>query len=239
MCLNMSKCELIIFRSSRKEFTQTLPGGQEEVNCVKLLGLHIDNSYRFTTHTEKVCQKLRFKLANLNRVRPYLSQGKAKLITESLVMSTISYMATLYLRIPSNRKKIQKLMNVSARSVLRAPPRSHVEDLLRELYWLNTENLWEYLLICVMRRLRERLLRAPISFEEVFVNRNPELRRLRGNDLRVQWTRMTSHGLNSFISNGCEAYNKYNLNPEMFLNEEVFKETVKFRIFSRCSNGNL
>ena len=155
-------------------------------------------------------------------------------------MSTISYMATLYLRIPSNRKKIQKLMNVSARSVLRAPPRSHVEDLLRELYWLNTENLWEYLLICVMRRLRERLMRAPISFEEVFVLRNPEIRRLRSNDLRVQWSRMTSHGLNSFVNNGCEAYNKYNLNPEMFTDEDIFKETVKFRIFSKCrSNGNL
>ena len=126
MCLNKSKCKLIIFRSSRKEFTQTLPGGQEVVNCVKLLSLHIDNSYKFTTHTEKVCQKLRFKLANLNRVRPYLSEGRAKLITESLVLSTISYMATLYLRLPTNRKKIQHLMNISARSVLRAPPRSKV-----------------------------------------------------------------------------------------------------------------
>ena len=77
MCLNKSKCKLIIFRSSRK-------------------------------------------------VRPYLSEGRAKLITESLVLSTISYMATLYLRLPTNRKKIQHLMNISARLVLRAPPRSKV-----------------------------------------------------------------------------------------------------------------
>ena len=55
MCLNMSKCELIVFRSSRKEFELTLPGGQREVNCVKLLGLHIDNSYKFTTHTQRKC----------------------------------------------------------------------------------------------------------------------------------------------------------------------------------------
>ena len=239
MCLNMSKCELIIFRSYRKEFDQTLPGGQKEVNCVKLLGLHIDNSYKFTTHTEKVCQKLRFKLANLNRVRPYLSESKAKMITESLILSTISYMSTLYLRLPSNRKKIQRLMNVSARSVLKAHPRTHVVDLLRELYWLNADNLWEYQLICVMRRLREGLLRALVSFEEVFIIRNPEIRRLRNNDLRVQWTRMTSHGLNSFVNNACVAYNKYNLNPEMFTNEDTFKESVFFRIFTKNFNGNL
>ena len=236
----MAKCELIVFRSSRKEFDQTLPGGQKEVNSVKLLGLHIDNSYKFTTHTEKVCQKLRFKLANLNRVRPYLSERKAKMITESLILSTISYMSTLYLRLPNNRKKIQRLMNISARSVLKAHPRTHVVDLLRELYWLNAENLWEYQLICVMRRLRQGLLRALVSFAEVFINPNPELGRLRNsNDLRVQWTRMTSHGLNSFISNACTAYNKYNLNPELFISEDSFKESIFFRIFTQNTNGNL
>ena len=61
MCLNMKTCELIVFRSSRKEFELTLPGGQREVNSVKLLGLHIDNSYKFATHTKKVFEKLRFK----------------------------------------------------------------------------------------------------------------------------------------------------------------------------------
>ena len=239
MCLNMKKCELIVFRSSRKEFELTLPGGQREVNSVKLLGLHIDNSYKFVTHTEKVCQKLRFKMANLNRVRPYLSEAKAKMITESLILSTISYMATLYLRLPTNQKKIQKLMNISARSVLKAHPRTHVVDLLRELYWLNATNLWEYQLICVLRRIRQGLMKAPISFEEIFIQKNPELRRLRGNDLRVQWTRMNSHGLNSFANNSCVAYNKYNLNTEMFLSEDSFKESVKFRIFTRCENGSI
>ena len=239
MCLNMSKCELIVFRSSRKEFSQTLPGGQREVNCVKLLGLHIDNSYKFTTHTEKVCQKLRFKLANLNRVRPYLSESKAKMITESLILSTINYMGTMYLRLPTNQRKIQKLMNVSARSVLKAPPRSHIVDLLRELYWLNATNLWEYLMICVLRRLRQGLMRAPVSYGEVFVHKNLELRRLRGTDLRVQWTRMNSHGLNSFINNACVAYNKYNLNPELFIDEETFKTSVKLRVFSKNENGSI
>ena len=106
MCLNKQKCDLIVFRSTRKEFTLMLPGGQKELETVRLLGLWIDNNYKFVTHTEKVCQKLRFKIANINRVRPYLSQELAKLITESLVLSTISYMAIIYLRLHSNQKKI-------------------------------------------------------------------------------------------------------------------------------------
>ena len=235
----MTKCELIIFRTSKKEFTQTLPGGQEETNCVKLLGLHIDNNYRFYTHTEKVCQKLRFKIANISRVRPYLSESKAKLLTESLVLSTVGYMAMLYLRVPNNQKKIQKMINLAARTVLRAPPREHVVSLLRELYWLNSRNYYEYLLICALRRIRKGLMKAPITYNELFIHRNLDQQRTRNTDIQVQWTRMNSHGLNSFAVNSCAGYNKYNLNPELFLCEESFKIAVKFRIFSNNDNSNV
>ena len=40
--------------------------GQVESKVVKLLGLWIDNNYKFETHTQKVLQKVRFKLANLS-----------------------------------------------------------------------------------------------------------------------------------------------------------------------------
>ena len=83
----------------------TLPSGQEESKVVRLLGLWIDNNYRFETHTQKVLQKVRFKLANLSKVRPFLSEDKAKMIVESLVHSTINYMGIIYLRLTSNQKK--------------------------------------------------------------------------------------------------------------------------------------
>ena len=130
MCLNESKCELIVFRSTSKEFTFTLPGGQKEVETVRLLGLWIDNDYKFVTHTEKVCQKLRFKIANINRVRPYLSEDRAKMITESFVLSTISFMVIIYLHLYLNQKKIQRLLSTAARTVLKAKKRSHIVDLL-------------------------------------------------------------------------------------------------------------
>ena len=239
MCLNDSKCELIVFRSSRKEFTLTLPGGQEEVETVRLLGLWIDNDYKFTTHTQKVMQKLRFKIANINRVRPYLSEDKAKMITESLVISTIGYMAVVYLRLPSNQKKIQKLMNTAARSVLKAEPRTHIVDMLRELYWLNCTNFYEYLLICSVRRLRNRAMIAPVSFRELLENRVEGLHRLRSQHLRVQWTKIRAHGRNSFVFMGAEAFNRYELNGAWFGDEDTFRVVVKWKIFRNNPNGNV
>ena len=126
-------------------------------------------------------------------------------------------MAVVYLRLYTNQKKVQKLMNAAARVVLKAEPRAHIEDLLRELYWLNCTNFYEYLLICSIRRLRERNMIAPMTMEELFSNRNQSLHRLRSVHLRVQWSKIRSHGRNSFAFMGAQAYNRYELNGEWFM----------------------
>ena len=216
-----------------------LPGGQEESSHVRLLGLWIDSGYSFDVHTQKVCQKLRYKIANIRRVRPFISQERARMVTESLVHSTIGYMAVVYLRLPRNQKKVQKLLNIAARVVLKEDNRAHIVDMLRELYWLNTENMYEYLLICVMRRLTQRLMTAPVTFQEVVVNRDPSLYRLRTQHLRVQWARITNHGRNSFCYMAAQAYNHYELHGAWFGDEETFKVVVKFKIFKSRPNGNL
>ena len=160
------------------------------------------------------------------------------MITESLVHSTIGYMAVIYLRLPVNQKKVQKLLNAAARVVLKAEKRAHIVDLLRELYWLNTQNMYEYLLICVMRRLTERLMTAPVTFTEVLVAR-PGLYKTRSQHLRVQWSRIGSHGRNSFSFMACQAYNHYELHGEWHEDEETFRAVVKFRIFKGRPNGNI
>ena len=118
------------FRSSFQVFLQTLPGGQKEVDCVQLLGLGIDfcNSYRVSLSEASLRDR------KPQKSHPYLVQEKTRMLMESLVISTISYMGTLYVSLPSNQKKIQKMMNLAARTVLCTHPRTHVEEMLLELY---------------------------------------------------------------------------------------------------------
>ena len=71
MALNAKKSELIIVTSTKK----TLPRGQEEAPYVRLLGLWIDSGYKFDVHTQKVCQKLRYKIANIINDRVHGSTG--------------------------------------------------------------------------------------------------------------------------------------------------------------------
>ena len=132
-----------------------------------------------------------------------------------------------------------KLLNIAARVVLKADKRSHIVEMLRELYWLNTENMYEYLLICVMRRMTKRLMTAPVTFNEVLVNRDPSLYRLRAQHLRVQWTKISSHGRNSFCYMAVQAFNHFELHGAWFGDEKTFQVVVKFKIFKHRINGNI
>ena len=216
----------------------TLPSGQEESKVVRLLGLWIDNNYRFETHTQKVLQKVRFKLANLSKVRPFLSEDKAKMIVESLVHSTINYMGIIYLRLTSNQKKVQKLLDRAARLVLRADPLSHVVDMNRELYWLNAENTFKYLLVTSFRRLKYGNCRAEISWDNVFVTQ-PRLYKLRSFHSRVQWPKIMSHGCNSYIYQSSFIFNELEMNGALYTSKKHFKDAARFMIFRDYSNGNL
>ena len=70
MALNGKKSELIVFRSGKKDLNLTLLAGQEESDHVRLLGLWFDNAYKFDVHMQMVCQKLRYKIANIALHQP-------------------------------------------------------------------------------------------------------------------------------------------------------------------------
>ena len=148
-------------------------------------------------------------------------------------------MAVLYLRLPTNQKKVQKLVNHAARVVLGADKRAHIEDLNRELYWLNTTNTYTYLLICAMRRMTQGLMTAPVAFREIFRVRELVLYKLRSQHLRVQWRKFLNHGRNSFVYQSTNAYNNYELHGAWFGDEPTFKYVVKFKIFKGNPNGNV
>ena len=240
MCLNAKKSELIVFRSKKKVNDLHLPSGQVESRVVCLLGLWI-YQYRFEDHTQKVLQKLRFKLSNLAKVRPYLTQSRSQQIVESLIHSTINYMGFIYLRLPLNQKKVQRLLNRASRLVLKAEPLTHVEDMQDELYWLNVDNMYKYQLITSFRRLRYGECRARVSWGNLFIRKEDGeyLYRTRNIHCRVQWTKITSHGRNSYIYCASHMYNELELNGEYFEDDKDFKDCVKFRIFKNYPNGNL
>ena len=74
----------------------------------------------------------------------------------------------------------------TGRSVFKVLLRTHIVDLLNELHWLNTTgspkkncdpctDMNEYLLICVLRHIRQGLMKATNTYNELFIYSRPRV----------------------------------------------------------------
>ena len=136
------------------------------------------------------------------------------------------------------KSRVQKLLNRAARIVLLAEPRAHVEDLLRELYWLNVENMQRYSMITSLRRLKYGKCKANISWSNLFEG-GQSLYKLRSVHIRVQWPKILAHGRSSYIYQASHWYNELELGGALFTSDNAFKVSAKFKIFKTFSNCNL
>ena len=60
-------------------------------NEVELLGITIDNEFKFKKHTENLCKKSSYKLHALRRIRGYLKVGKTRILANAFIDSQFNY----------------------------------------------------------------------------------------------------------------------------------------------------
>ena len=63
---------------------------------MKLLGVAIDNNLNFNSHIKGICYKVDQKTSTLSRLRGYVSEKKAKLLLNTVVMSNFQYCPLIY-----------------------------------------------------------------------------------------------------------------------------------------------
>lgn len=83
-------------------------------------------------------------------------------------------------------------------------------------------------------------MRAKITFGEIWsLQEWVNLWKFRAQHLRVNWRKIRSHGRNSFVYMAVQAFNHYEFNSKYFEDEDDFKRTAKFKVFSTRPNGNV
>ena len=90
-----------------------------------------------STHVTKACASAFYYLYNIRHIRKYLSHESTERLVHAFITSRLDYCnGLLYGATEYQIKKLQRVMNASARLVYRAPKYCHVTPLLREHHWL-------------------------------------------------------------------------------------------------------
>ena len=114
--------------------------GQADVSPVvsaRNLGTWFDAHLDMGTDITKTCSSAFFYLYNISHIRKYLSRESTEKIVHAFISSRLDYCNSLLYGIPEYQtRKLQRVMNASARLIYRAPKFCHITPLLAELHWL-------------------------------------------------------------------------------------------------------
>lgn len=203
-------------------------------DCVKNLGVHIDNTLsmqKFISHTAQSCF---FQLRRISGIRKFLStEATAKLVT-SLILSRLDYCNAVLSGLPSSAiHSLQRIQNSAARLILKKKKSDHITPLLHSLHWLPIAQRIQYKLLMLCYKSIYNL--APIYLRDCLQLYSPS-RTLRSTSdtcqLKIPRTNRSTVGLRSFAASGPTSWNKLPLSLRQTPTLSAFKSNLKTHLFS-------
>ena len=107
------------------------------VDSVKNLGVIFDSKLNFHDHFNHIVKTCNFHLRKLSSIAKYLDKNSKKTLIHAFVTSRIDYCNSLFVNLPKKElKRLQSLLNRSARLIYNLPPFSSTSSYLYDLHWL-------------------------------------------------------------------------------------------------------
>ena len=158
----------------------------------------------------------------------FLDYHKRKRITESIVLSTLSYCLAIWGFRRKGRKRCQKAMNHAVRMVLQTDMRSSITMGLSYLSWLNMDNLWRLEQISAMRRIVST--RIPATVYSIVTGRSGGRYMIREDGLRSSWRPRNCHGDNAFVNRSVEWYNALRISQRIWFDDVQRRAMTKTEV---------
>ena len=107
------------------------------VNSERNLGISFDPELSFKKQIDTVVKSCNFQIRNMYAISKYLDQKSLHVLVHSLVISKIDYCNSRYVSLPNYvLRKLQSVINRSARLIYSLPSRVPTTSYLIELHWL-------------------------------------------------------------------------------------------------------
>ena len=240
LMLNPSKTEFLVLCSkvNRRKLVvselvledTTIP----ETSFAKNLGVWIDQCLSMEKHVNEMCKTCLFYISWIRHIRQCLSVEITKKIVHALVISRIDYCNALLYDLPSYQiNKIQRVMNIAARLIFKAPRDTSITGLLKQLHWLKVEDRIKFkILTLTWKSIHDQ---AP-NYISSLINSNQASRSLRSVNalnLHVPRTR-TRYGDRSFRHASPKLWNSLPLDIKRQQNFGSFKRALKTYLFKNA-----
>ena len=238
--LNPSKTEFLILcsKTNRHKVAVSELTLQDstilESHCAKNLGVWIDQNVTMEKHVNEICKVCLFYINWIRKIRPCLTVDITKSIVQALVISRIDYCNALLYALPSFLiYKIQRVMNIAARLIFRAPRDASITDLMKKLHWLKVEDRVKFKILCLTWKSLQNQTPEYISD---MLDVNASTRNLRSSstlNLYVPRTR-TRFGDRSFKHAAPKLWNSLPIGIRNQQNFVSFKRALKTYLFKNA-----
>lgn len=163
--LNAAKCKVLVFTRKRKspDVSVKLNGQQlEQPDCVRFLGLVLDDKLRWSAHVEDICERAIKRLQDIKALTTLgrgLEPALVVRVYNAYVRSVLSYGCAAWLNASDARiQRLQVIQNKALRFALRAP------------MWTRTDVMH---VVCDQPGLRQYLTRTAVDYWRAAKNCNP------------------------------------------------------------------
>ena len=171
MKANVKKTKVMILgtpvKTSKIDHVKVYMNNVENVTCFKYLGVQIDVNLKWKEQINNICRKVCTSLAVMRRVKPFVPRSSLITIYNTMVLPHFDYAITIWSSCSViNLNKLQKLQNTAMRIILSVPYRTHINDMLRTLGFMNIRDRIIYLTGCMMYKVKNEI--APSYLNELF-----------------------------------------------------------------------
>ena len=189
-----------------------------------------------STHVTKACASAIYYLYNIRFIRKYLSRESTERLVHTFITSRLDYCNGLLYGAPDYQiKKLQRVVNASARLVYRAPKYCHITPLLRNLHWLPVRLRVDFKILLVTFKILHGV--AP-SYLNDLVSVLPDSQyQLRNNGILLERPRLRTKktmGDRAFSIAAPFLWNSLPLPIRQEISIDSFKRSVKTYLFKKA-----
>lgn len=196
-------------------------------NCIKFLGLYIDEQLTWKIHINKIKEKIIPYVGILSKVRHYLPLKYLKLIYYSFIYSHLQYLASVWTTACNcHLNQLKTVQNKAIKFIFKLPFLEPTANLYRPKRLLDINNLYKYKICCYIHSVIYKKKHSNITFTRNNLNTH-NTRHNSNNNLFVKSVK-SNFARKSVYFQGIKTFDNL---PE---NLKLITNIVKFKLELKC-----